>query len=242
VVLAALLAGFVAGPAIVHADEPAGGGAEAAGAGTDQGGQAREATWYAQAMGRGEAGASVSHFWSKGKRFRSEIVVGGHRIITIVNGEYYYTLDALSGRGVGIRRSPAALREDATRKRPFGLELEHLLAEGGERIKSDQVAGRPCDLYRVTDENGRRSVCADPEQGLPIQVERYNRSSGQTEIVNYIAWIGGIYIPDRFFEPDPRFDIERLTLEEYASRSRREMVGPAPPLYGSLLYGGRGRR
>jgi hypothetical protein len=199
-------------------------------------------TWYAQAMGRGDSGIVVSHFWSKDDRFRAEVVVGGHRIVTLVNGEYYYTLDELTGQGVGIRRAPAAVKEDATRRRPFGNELEDLLAAGGERIKTDDVAGRPCDLYRVTDQSGRRSVCADPGQGLPLQVERYDRTKGKTEIVNYLAWLSGIPIPDRFFEPDPRFAVERISLEDYVSRSRRELVGPAPPLYGTLLYGKRGRR
>lgn len=244
VALALAACGVVAGPGPLRADEPE---APKTGGGAGQGpnfavGPDGVETWYAQAMGRGESGAVVSHFWSKGDRFRAEIVVGGHRIVTIVNGEYYYTLDELTGQGVGIRRSPGAIREDATRSRPFGNELEELLAAGGERIKSDRVAGRPCELYRVTDESGRRSVCADPERGLPLQVERYDRSKGQTEVLNYLAWIGGIAIPDRFFEPDPRFALERLSLEEYSTRSRRELVGPAPPLYGSLLFGKRGHR
>ncbi|MGH0037662.1 MAG: hypothetical protein ACQGVK_21745 [Myxococcota bacterium] len=199
-------------------------------------------TWYAQGMGRGESGAVVSHYWSKGNHFRADVVVGGHRIITIVNGEYYYTLDELSGTGVGIRRAPAAIREDLTRVRPFGTELVDLLAEGGEKIRSSEVAGSRCDLYRLTDEVGRRTVCADPKRGLPLQVERYDRSTGKTEVLNYLAWIGGMEIPDQFFEPDPRFEVERFALEEYASRSRRQLVGPAPPLYRTLLYGNRSRR
>ncbi len=201
-----------------------------------------EPTWYAQAVSRGEQGSVVSHFWSKGSKFRAEIVIGGHRIVTLVNGEYYYTLDELSGTGVGIRRAPSAIAEDRTRIRPFGLELDELLSQGAERIKSQELGGRTCDLYRVTDELGRRSVCADSERRLPIHVERYYRSSGSREEVSYLSWLAGFAMPDRYFTPDPRFEVELMSLEDYARRSRRGPVGPAPPLHSRLLFGKRGRR
>ncbi len=170
-----------------------------------------EPTWYAQAVSRGEQGSVVSHFWSKGSKFRAEIVIGGHRIVTLVNGEYYYTLD-------------------------------ELLSQGAERIKSQELGGRTCDLYRVTDELGRRSVCADSERRLPIHVERYYRSSGSREEVSYLSWLAGFAMPDRYFTPDPRFEVELMSLEDYARRSRRGPVGPAPPLHSRLLFGKRGRR
>lgn len=238
--LVAGVVGLVAG--LGPAGAAAAKGEPEAKAGAAKPGPASPQTWYAEAIGRGPSGAIMSHFWSKGSLFRAEVVIGGHRIVTIVNGEYYYTIDSLTGSGVGIRRAPAAVSEDAGRVRPFGTELEEMLAAGAERVKVEELGGRSCDLYRLTDDLGRRSVCADTERGLPLHFERYNRATGDTEEVSYLSWLSGMAIPDLFFEPDPRFQIERMSLEDYASRSRREAVGPAPALYGSLLFGKRGRR
>ncbi len=59
-------------------------------------------TWYAQAYGQGERGILLTHYWSKGPRFRAEMVIAGHRIVTIVNGEYYTILDVTQGSGVVV--------------------------------------------------------------------------------------------------------------------------------------------
>ncbi len=197
-------------------------------------------TWYAESISRGEHGFRVSHQWSKGARFRSEVVVAGHRIVSIVNGDHYYTIDAVSGIGLAIRRSPEAVKADAARSRPFGNELTRLVAEGAEKVSSMELGGRSCDLYRVTDHRGRRQVCVDPARsGLPIQVETFDRKTGRTESVDYLNWLSDLPLPDAFFEPGPGVQLERLEYEEYRSRSRRERVGPAPPLYGHLLHGGK---
>lgn len=194
-------------------------------------------SWYARAVGRGERGMVVTDLWSKGPLFRAEMVVAGRRIVTLVNGEHYYNLDATTGRGIAIRRPERALEADASRSRPFGTELEDLLEAGGEKVGSETLGGRRCELYRVTDERGRRSVCVDPERRLPVRVERFHRASGRTDGVDYVSWISGLPLPQLLFEPDPRYEIEFMELEEYRRRSRQETVGPAPVLYGDLLYG-----
>ena len=51
----------------------------------------------------------MTHFWSRGAAMRAETVVAGHRIVTIVKGEYYYAYDAIAKNGVQIRRTPAAV-------------------------------------------------------------------------------------------------------------------------------------
>ena len=56
-----------------------------------------EHTWYAQALARGAAGLNVTHFWSRGSMLRAETVVAGHKIVTIVNGPWYYAYDGLTG-------------------------------------------------------------------------------------------------------------------------------------------------
>ena len=202
-------------------------------------GQVRSKTWYAQTVGHGPRGAVVTHYWSKGANMRAEMVIGGHRIITLIHGEYYTILDSLEGTGVSIRRSPRAVRDDAGRIRPFGNELEQLKARGGEYIKDDTFAGRPTQVFRVTDGSGRHTVAIDLELGLPISVRHYLRQTGETEGVDYVNWLSGFAIPDGFFEVDPRFTVERIELDEYRSRIRKETVGPAPVMYRHLLYGER---
>ncbi|MEE8580535.1 MAG: hypothetical protein V3T33_03005 [Myxococcota bacterium] len=197
-----------------------------------------EPTWYAESVSRGEKGFLVTHRWAKGARFRSEVVVAGHRIISIVNGEYYYTIDAVLHTGVAIRRSPQAIAADAKRPRPFGNEFARIVEAGGEKVSTKQLGGRDCDLYRLTDNNGRRQVCVDQSASqLPIQVEVFDRATGRSETVDYVSWLSGIPIPDAFFEPDAGIALEHFEYQEYRKRSRVERIGPAPPLYSHLLHG-----
>jgi hypothetical protein len=197
-------------------------------------------TWYAQAYGQGERGILLTHYWSKGPRFRAEMVIAGHRVVTIVNGEYYYILDVTQGSGVAIRRPAAVVRADTERGRPFGNEYEILLQDGGERVGSERHGGIECDLYRLTNSTGRRSVCVrQGESRLPIRVETYHRSRGSTDVFSYVNWLGGMPLPDSYFEPDPRLEIEILEYADYSKRSMREPIGPAPVMFGNLLHGER---
>ena len=43
-------------------------------------------TWYAQVLGRSDTELNVTHFWSKGPKLRSETVLGGRKIVTVVSG------------------------------------------------------------------------------------------------------------------------------------------------------------
>jgi hypothetical protein len=195
-------------------------------------------SWYAESFSQGERGFLATHYWSKGSRFRSEIVIAGHRIVTIVNGETYYILDAVGKTGVAIQRSPLAIAADAKRGRPFGREFERLVAGGGEKVKTEKLGGRDCELYRLTNSSGRFEVCVTPEEPrLPIRVETFNRATGATDSVDYLNWLSGMPLPDAFFEPDPRIELERVDYDDYRKRSVRERIGPAPVLFSYLLHG-----
>lgn len=199
-----------------------------------------EDTWYAASLSRGDAGFLVTHYWSKGARFRAETVIAGHRIVTIVNGEYYYTIDKLLGNGIAIRRSPASVKQDPTRGRPFGSERQEIVDGGGEWVARETLFGRKSDIYRVTNANGRRQVwVAADESKLPLRVETYHRASGRTDTVDYVNWLAGLAISDGFFEPDAGVDLRRVEYEEYVERSGRKLMGPAPVLYRELLHGRR---
>lgn len=200
----------------------------------------RRRSWYASSVSRNEDGAYVViHFWSKGARFRAETVVVGHRVTTIVNGETYYVLDPVSATGAAIERSPRAVAEDSARGRPFGNELAMILKDGGEKVGTQRASKRECEVYRVTDERGRRQVWVTIEEPrIPVRAENYDRASGRTTYVEYTDWLVDLSLSDRFFEPDERIDMERVGYEEYGARVEAgRPPGPAPVLYGELLHG-----
>ena len=199
---------------------------------------AAEETWYAQRFTSGDAPVRVDQLWSKGSRLRAETVIAGRPILQLVAGERYYIVDRLAGTGISVRRSPAAIRADARRGRPFGNEAQAITDAGGERVGSQRLGPRDCDLYRLTSREGRREVCVTPDEArLPIQLESWNRASGQSSTVRYLDWTRGIPVPDRFFQPDPNWQIEHFDYDDYRKRSRQAPVGPAPPFYSTLLHG-----
>lgn len=197
-----------------------------------------EPTWFVQRVTTGDAPLRIEYFWSKESRLRAETVVAGRPILTLVNGEFYYVIDVLSAKGVAIRRSPRALAADADRGRPFGREGERMLAEGAEKIGSDDAGGRPCDLYRITDARGRREICLTRDEfRLPVHSQQYARATQRSVETRYLDWAKGFPAADSFFLPDPRFEIERIEYEAYLERARTSTVGPAPVLYRELLHG-----
>jgi outer membrane lipoprotein-sorting protein len=197
-------------------------------------------SWHAERFARSERGMEMTYLWSKGRKLRVEMVVSGIPVVTIVNGPRYYAIDSLHGVGVAIERSARAVARDARGGRPFGTEVERILADGGEKVGTEELAGQTLDLYRVTDGTGRRQAWAtQKEPKLPIRVEIFDRPSGQTTRADYLEWTRRLDVPDSFFEPDPRIRLESVTYDDYVKRSATEAVGPVPVLFGDLLHGER---
>ncbi len=196
-------------------------------------------TWFAQVIAHSELGLNVTYFWSKGPMMRAETVVAGHKIVTIVRGDRYYAYDVINQNGVSILRTVAALQQDGPHRRPFGNELEKLIAQGAEKVREEDVMGRTCDVYRVTDRRGRRDVwVTQGDPVLPIRTEVWNRSRGTTFATDYLGWQSGLHISDSFFEPDPGIDIQSFDFEEYFERAARAgPAGPVPILYSDLIRG-----
>jgi hypothetical protein len=201
--------------------------------------RAEEGTaWYAERISTGDAPVRVEHFWSKGSGLRSETVFAGHPILTLVKGPRYVIVDRLTGQGISIERSPKALAEDGERERPFGNELHVLLESGGEKVGSQEVPGGRCDLYRLTNESGRKEVCVSPDdRRLPLVLRVWLRGSGQSMESRYLQWSREIEVPDAFFQPPANAALEHVTYEQYVERSPRERLGPAPPFHAELLHG-----
>jgi outer membrane lipoprotein-sorting protein len=197
-------------------------------------------TWYAERIISGDTPPIVEHLWSKGPKLRAETVIRGHPIVTLVNGERYMTLDKILNTGVSIQRSPDAIREDTERSRPFGNEGSILQEAGGEKVSIEKVGGRPCELYRLTNNEGRQEVCVSRDQArLPLQFKVWRRKSGKEALTRYLDWTSGIEIPDDFFEPDSSVKLEHVSHEDYLRRAGQEQIGPAPPFFRGLLHGTR---
>jgi hypothetical protein len=195
-------------------------------------------TWYAQVLARGDVGLNVTHYWSKGSMLRAETVMSGHKIITIVSGQWYYAFDRLTGRGLAIRRDAGAVARDAPERRPFGNEYRMLLAQGAEKVGEEVLWGRSTEIFRVTDRQGRRELWVTSDAlKLPLRVEIFDRNSGKKGYTEYVVWDDSLAIPDAFFEPDPDIAFERMEFEEYLRRSAESgSAGPVPVLYGGLLH------
>jgi hypothetical protein len=194
-------------------------------------------TWYALTLAHAEIGINVAYFWSKGPKLRAETVIAGRKVVSIVNGDTYYAYDATSREGVAIGRSRQAIAKDSPERRPFGRELEVIVAQGGEKVGEEEIAGRVCERHRVTDDAGRREIWVTKDElHLPLRLEIYTRLTGKTIYTDFVNWSSALPLDDGFFEPDAGVRFERLSYEQYAE-SQFTPVGPVPVLYMDLVTG-----
>jgi len=196
-------------------------------------------TWHAQALAHGPGGLNVTHFWSKGSKMRAETVISGHKVITLVNGEWYYAYDATKGLGIRIRRTPDGLALDKPFRRPFGNEAIRLIEQGAELVGEEDYHGRKANVYRLTDGLGRRTVWASQDAlNIPLHIEIYSRRTGNTQATDYLDWLTGLVILDADCEPDPAVEITSYEFDEYGYfMAKSGSVGPVPVLYADLLRG-----
>jgi hypothetical protein len=207
-------------------------------------GSASAESWHAERLTSG-AGAPprVERMWSRGAAFRAEVVLGGHVVITYVQGDRYVVVDALTGKGTSIQRSAKAVSQDAGRGRPFGTEQQILVAAGAEKVKTEGSGEGACDLYRITDQAGRREVCVTPAEKLPVYARAWDRKSGAESETRYLGWakdmeVEGAAIPDSFFTPDPRIELTTFTFDAFMAKAQAgESVVAGPILYPELLVG-----
>ena len=193
-------------------------------------------TWYTERLMSGGKVPTIEHLWSKGPWLRSEVVVGGQPIVQLVKGNRYVIVNRLERRGIAIQRSPVAIANDAGGKRPFADDRDRIVAAGGERVGSQTLGGAECDVYRVTDGDGRRETCVTAA-GLPVRTEMWHRASGESSQASYLSWASQIPLPDEFFDPDPGVVIVEYGYDQYLTELQKGTVGPAPPLHSFLLHG-----
>lgn len=193
--------------------------------------------WHAMAVTEGPTGPSITYFWSHDRSLRASTVVQGRPIVTMVHHDWYYVVDELAGAGVAIQRSPRALEEDALGGRPFGQEVDLMLDQGAELVGREQRDGQTVLKYRLSDDKARREVWAAPgDARIPLRVEIFDRAAGAARAVQYTGWRRDLTIPDRFFRPDARIALDRMTYQEYLRRTADAPLA-LPVLYGTLLHG-----
>lgn len=196
-----------------------------------------EHSWYAQAVSDGPNGISTTYFWAKGRSLRALTIVRSRPIITMVHRDWYYVLDEIGGKGIAIQRGTQALREDASGMRPFGMEATLIVQQGAEKVRTESLQGQLVDVWRLTDQKARREVwTAADRPDIPLMVEVFDRATSEKRTVRYIDWAWEIKIPERFFRPDARYELERLSYDEYLRRTAEANLY-LPVFYSSLLHG-----
>ncbi len=197
-------------------------------------------TWYAERITAGDTPLRVEHFWSKGRQVRMETVIRSQPLITLVKGELYTVIDPVKRRGIAIRRAPGAVRYDREHpdERPFASDAALIIAEGAEKVGTEETPGGSSTHYRLSDRRGRREVwMTNSEPSLPLRVIRYDRTTAGTVRQDFVDWARELDLPDRFFEPDPDITLEQLDYAEYLRRAGDESSYLLPVLMRELLHG-----
>lgn len=195
-------------------------------------------SYYSMTLGRSNLDLVVVTYWSLGPLLRSETVVAGHLIVTLVDEKYYYTYDALTRKGYRIGRSKLAIADDKERLRPFALDYFELVAQGGEKVREETLNGIPVDVYRVTDQKGRRTlwVTQNPLK-FPVKLEAYDRQTGRTSVLDWVQWIPAIDLEKEFFEPPRKLDLRKFEdYSEFREALKEGPISPSPPLFHQLLH------
>lgn len=195
-------------------------------------------TWHATAFVSGIGSYRIIQYWSKGASMRAETLIGGHPIATLVHGDRYVVVDRLTGKALDVERSPRAQAEDAGRKRPFAFEQQEIRDAGGEKVEDTKLSGVEVEVWRVTDDVGRRTAWVSKgEPSVPLRVETFVRGGAQTVKIDYSSWGFNLEMPDAFFERPGDVEVERLSYDDYVAKSAEGPVGPAPILYPDMLHG-----
>ncbi|MBJ20090.1 MAG: hypothetical protein GY741_02530 [Phycisphaeraceae bacterium] len=198
--------------------------------------------WHATAFVRGRVGIRVIDYWSKGSNMRARTLIAGHPITTIVRGDLYLVLDGLTGRGLEIRRSKEAIGDDAKRIRPFALEFEDLIRDGGEKIEEVEIGAVKAEVWRVTDSSGRRKLWVTTgDLQVPLRIETFNRASADTFDLDYSGWAFDLELGADFFSTPAGFEMSTFEYDDYLTKSIEGPVSAVPILYPDLLHGNQPR-
>ncbi len=177
----------------------------------------------------------MKRFWIKGRKVRVQAVVGGIIAEQVVSGDSYVAVDSLHGEGISVARSEAALALDRKGGRPVLDLVAALKARGGEKKKTERLAGRDVVVWQLTTDTLRQTIWVTNDDAQ-LLIKNELSIKGETE-VTFFNWSSDVSIPDSFFEPDPRWKLEHMTAAEYLERSKSGPVGSVPIVFGDLAFG-----
>ena len=95
--------------------------------------------------------------------------------------------------------------------------------------------GRPCEVFRLTDQLGRRELWVTKDlKRLPVRILIYRRDTSRTMTTEYLNLAHGALDRRRLLRaPNRASQLERLDFDSYMQRSATgEPIGPVPgPLH-----------
>lgn len=109
-------------------------------------------------MSGGQNGSETIYFdrWGmrEAKYTRTEISFSGitqkTNTLTLIDGEWIYVLDMDKRTGTKTKNTLLKTIAEKTGKKDFGEIGEQMLRDmGGEKIGSEEIAGKPCDVWEV---------------------------------------------------------------------------------------------
>jgi hypothetical protein len=204
--------------------------------GSEQSGSGGE-YWFAETIQHGDGGIRVMYIWSKGRKLRAERIIDGAVLQTIVNGDTYYNILPTAGIGVAIQRTPKALADDRKGGRPFGHDVEAIVARGAEKATTERLMGHEVAVYRLYSEKSREEVWATTDgDKVPVKLVYTDREGGKS-YETMLNWTRGNAVKESFFEPDPRIAIQKLSYEEFVAGVKDGALKTFPPLFNDLLVG-----
>ena len=135
-----------------------------------------------RSLSHSDAGLNVTYFWSKGAKLRAETVIAGRRITTLVSGNTYYAYDAVGAERCRDHPQPEGDRRGRSRSSGrSGASSRTWRRQGAERVRDEEVMGRACEVFRLTDQLGRRELWVTKDKlRLPVRVVVYRRDTGRT--------------------------------------------------------------
>ena len=145
-----------------------------------------------------------------------------------------------AGRHRGGPR-PKAIAADARGERPFGREFESPGRAGRRAVRDEEVMGRDCEIYRLTDAVGPPRAVGDqgqaPAAGRVDRLPARHRANDDPPRTSSTGSRGS-RSTTASSRPDPSMRFERLDFADLRRRSSTgEPVGPVPVLYTDLLAG-----
>ena len=118
------------------------------------------------------------------------------------------------------------------------MDYIDLIEEGGEKVREETLNGIRVDVYRLTDQKGKRTLWVTQNSlKFPVKLEAYNRKTGRTSVLDWVQWIPAIDLEKEFFKPPKGLELRRFDdYFQFREALKEGPVEPSPPLFQHLLH------